>query len=94
MIHFNDFIAFRDEKDFKENTRFETDYYSEAMNSWLYNRPYFCYHDITIKKPTSYPAFFEYNGVEFVEISKAKVVNFYKTKIKKAQEAIDKLKEL
>lgn len=94
MTRFNDFIVFRDEKDFKENTRFETDYYCETMNSWLYNRPHFRYNDISIKKPASYPAFFEYNGVEYVVIPKVKVVEFYETKIQNAQKALDKLKEL
>lgn len=94
MIQFNDFIAFRDEKDFKEHTRFETDYYSEAMSNWLYNRPHFCYNDMSIKKPTSYPAFFEYNGVEYVVIPKAKVVKFYETKIQNAQKTLNKIMEL
>lgn len=94
MIYLNGFIVFRDEKDFRENVRYETEYYSESMNSLLYNRPHFCYHDITIEKPTSYPAFFEYNGVEYTKIPKAKIVKFYEVKIKRAKEALDKLKEL
>lgn len=94
MKCFDNFLIFENKEDFNKNTELETSFYSEAMNRRLYNRQFYTFHSITIEKPASYPAFFQYNGVEYVECHKQEIMRHYEGIIKNAQEKLDKLSDL